>query len=71
MDEQEENVTFELEEMSLTGSCAGSFTAENKVVGQCDTRPYLQASKPGGDMFRSTSKSPFSCLSVLESTTTP
>lgn len=66
MDEQEENVTFEPEDMSLTGRCAGSFTAENKVVGQCDTRPYLQATKPGGDVFGSTSKSLLSCLSVLE-----
>lgn len=40
-----ENVTFEPEDMSFTGSCAGSFTAGSKVVGQCDTRPYLRASK--------------------------
>lgn len=67
----EKYVTVEPADVSLTGSCAGSFTAQSKVVGQCDTRPYLQTSKPGGGMFGSPSKSLLSCLSVLESTTTP
>lgn len=64
----EGNVTFD---PSLTGSRAGSFTGESNVVGLCDAGPYSQASKPGGEMFGSASKSLLSCLSVLESTTTP
>lgn len=43
-DEQEEKIS-KPEDISLTGSCAGGFTAGSTVVGQCDTRPYLQASK--------------------------
>ena len=68
VDEREgKYVTVEPADVSLTGS----FTAQSKVVGQRDTGPYSQASKPGGEMFGSTSKSLLSCLSALESTTTP